>query len=220
VFTVTSTIVTPAQSPPIGAPVPTKVYAVQAQVVQPPTAQPIQIQPQTSGRTIYAQQPQIIAHITPGQPPNSSPQLSQIPGQENFAPLTTANLIRYDNESAVSRYDSKPNPPAGSFYAESVSQPSPAAQRSRDYSITQPLQFVVDSLSQFSDNVTKMKVDFSENVAKMRSEKKKMEDFQIKDVYPRMPWHDVHACVVGLPVRDLAAHFVQVSPFVLAYASH
>lgn len=31
-----------------------------------------------------------------------------------------------------------------------------------------------------------------------------------RDLYPRMPWHDVQASVSGLTARDCAAHFVQV----------
>lgn len=34
--------------------------------------------------------------------------------------------------------------------------------------------------------------------------------YPTRELYPRMPWHDIQACVTGLPARDLAAHFVQV----------
>jgi phosphatidylserine/phosphatidylglycerophosphate/cardiolipin synthase-like enzyme len=37
--------------------------------------------------------------------------------------------------------------------------------------------------------------------------------YPTRELFPRMPWHDVHACVTGLPTRDLAAHFVQVFLF-------
>ena len=39
-----------------------------------------------------------------------------------------------------------------------------------------------------------------------------------RDLYPRMPWHDVQACVSGLTARDCAAHFVQVSIIVTKYS--
>ena len=32
-----------------------------------------------------------------------------------------------------------------------------------------------------------------------------------RELYPRMPWHDVQASVSGLVARDIASHFVQVS---------
>lgn len=31
-----------------------------------------------------------------------------------------------------------------------------------------------------------------------------------REVYPRMPWHDIQASVTGLVARDIASHFVQV----------
>jgi hypothetical protein len=31
----------------------------------------------------------------------------------------------------------------------------------------------------------------------------------IRDLYPRMPWHDVHCSVTGLAARDIAMHFIQ-----------
>mgnify|MGYP003386669835 FL=1 len=36
----------------------------------------------------------------------------------------------------------------------------------------------------------------------------KIPNSQLREQYPRMPWHDVHASVAGLPARDLGAHFV------------
>ena len=36
----------------------------------------------------------------------------------------------------------------------------------------------------------------------------KIPDSQLRQQYPRMPWHDVHCCITGLPARDLGAHFV------------
>ena len=31
-----------------------------------------------------------------------------------------------------------------------------------------------------------------------------------RDMFPRMPWHDIHAFVGGVVARDIASHFVQV----------
>jgi phosphatidylserine/phosphatidylglycerophosphate/cardiolipin synthase-like enzyme len=45
--------------------------------------------------------------------------------------------------------------------------------------------------------------------------------YPTRELYPRMPWHDVQACVTGIPARDLAAHFVQVLiSLSLAYHHH
>jgi hypothetical protein len=32
----------------------------------------------------------------------------------------------------------------------------------------------------------------------------------VREMIPRMPWHDIHASVSGVVARDLSAHFVQV----------
>jgi hypothetical protein len=37
----------------------------------------------------------------------------------------------------------------------------------------------------------------------------------LREVIPRMPWHDVHACLSGLSVRDMACHFVQVQSIII-----
>ncbi|VDK78403.1 unnamed protein product [Litomosoides sigmodontis] len=34
-------------------------------------------------------------------------------------------------------------------------------------------------------------------------------DFIDRNVTPRMPWHDIHACVYGSAARDIARHFIQ-----------
>jgi hypothetical protein len=33
----------------------------------------------------------------------------------------------------------------------------------------------------------------------------------VREMYPRLGWHDVHSKIVGLPARDLSSHFIQVS---------
>lgn len=34
--------------------------------------------------------------------------------------------------------------------------------------------------------------------------------YQAVEMYPRMPWHDIHGCIAGSAAGDLASHFVQV----------
>ena len=33
----------------------------------------------------------------------------------------------------------------------------------------------------------------------------------LRDMFPRMPWHDIHAFVGGIAARDISSHFIQVS---------
>ena len=40
--------------------------------------------------------------------------------------------------------------------------------------------------------------------------KKKINGLEARDIYPRMPWHDLQCAISGLVARDVAAHFVQV----------
>ena len=44
----------------------------------------------------------------------------------------------------------------------------------------------------------------------MVAQKKAGNTLEPREVYPRMPWHDVQASVTGLVARDCASHFVQV----------
>ena len=41
-------------------------------------------------------------------------------------------------------------------------------------------------------------------------QQKAMGALEPREVYPRMPWHDVQASVTGLVARDVASHFIQV----------
>lgn len=38
-----------------------------------------------------------------------------------------------------------------------------------------------------------------------------------RDMFPRMPWHDVHTFVGGAAARDVAAHYIQVNFLFLFY---
>lgn len=42
------------------------------------------------------------------------------------------------------------------------------------------------------------------------AQKKGGNTLEPRELYPRMPWHDVQASVTGLAARDCASHFVQV----------
>jgi hypothetical protein len=78
--------------------------------------------------------------------------------------------------------------------------PKSTEHRAKDYSIVSPFRSLVESLQTISEGMTGPK----------KPEKRKVDELNIRDLYPRMPWHDVHGCLTGLPVRDLAAHFIQV----------
>ncbi len=43
------------------------------------------------------------------------------------------------------------------------------------------------------------------------AQKKAGNTLEPRELYPRMPWHDVQASVTGLAARDCASHFVQVT---------
>jgi phosphatidylserine/phosphatidylglycerophosphate/cardiolipin synthase-like enzyme len=32
----------------------------------------------------------------------------------------------------------------------------------------------------------------------------------VRELYPRLGWHDVHTKIIGLPARDVSSHFIQV----------
>jgi hypothetical protein len=80
-----------------------------------------------------------------------------------------------------------------------------STNRDATISLPTPVRSVLNSLQIFSDHV-------SGQIERKRFEQrtKNMDEQFIRDYFPRMPWHDIHACVTGLPVRDLAAHFIQV----------
>jgi hypothetical protein len=124
-------------------------------------------------------------------------------------PLTAealaANSVQYEEDPE----DELPAPPKPSDIQSSSStlyaiktQDTATTARSRDYSLSMPFRSIVETFQTFSEGMT-VKLD------QMRTEKKKIDEINIRDLYPRMPWHDVHGCITGLPVRDLAAHFIQ-----------
>lgn len=65
---------------------------------------------------------------------------------------------------------------------------------------------IVDAISGFSDAVVKStgKGAAGESVAQLRPRRGVM-----RDMFPRMPWHDIQAYVGGLAARDISSHFIQ-----------
>jgi hypothetical protein len=63
---------------------------------------------------------------------------------------------------------------------------------------------VLDAISAFSDAVVSSTTD-SPNKLKFRPR-----HGTLRDMVPRMPWHDIHAFVGGIAARDIASHFIQV----------
>lgn len=47
-----------------------------------------------------------------------------------------------------------------------------------------------------------------------RTTVKRAATLEPRDMYPRMPWHDLQCAVTGTVARDAASHFVQVSPHI------
>jgi hypothetical protein len=51
--------------------------------------------------------------------------------------------------------------------------------------------------------------DLIGNIAPGFPNKNEQPSLPLRLVSPRMPWHDVHTCISGLPALDLSSHFVQ-----------
>eukprot|EP00602_Paraphysomonas_sp_CaronLab_P005081 CAMPEP_0185033702 /NCGR_PEP_ID=MMETSP1103-20130426/22923_1 /TAXON_ID=36769 /ORGANISM="Paraphysomonas bandaiensis, Strain Caron Lab Isolate" /LENGTH=1391 /DNA_ID=CAMNT_0027570077 /DNA_START=374 /DNA_END=4549 /DNA_ORIENTATION=- len=134
------------------------------------------------------------------------PNMSVLPPQTLTAAALASNnatqpIISYGPESQRSNvvYESLSSEVSStSLYS---TPPERKTIQPREFSFL-PLQYMMQSIQSFSDNMT-VKIE------KMRLESRKFDDHQIRELYPRMPWHDIHGCITGLPARDLAAHFVQ-----------
>lgn len=121
------------------------------------------------------------------------------------AEALAANSIQYegsnDNISQAPKHsDIQSTTTSTTLYAKQES-------RSREYSLGLPLRSLVESIQSLSEGMT-VKLD------KPRVEKKKIDEINVREFYPRMPWHDVHGCITGLPVRDLSSHFIQVITYI------
>lgn len=57
---------------------------------------------------------------------------------------------------------------------------------------------IADSLGGLADS-------FNDNFSVIAEQSK----LEIRETYPRMPWHDCHTCVSGSAARDVASHIVQ-----------
>lgn len=124
--------------------------------------------------------------------PSSLPEAPQL-----TAEALAVNSIQYDEPADLKA------PPKPSDIQSTTSSTLYAIKyqetRSREYSLAMPFRSLVESFQTFSEGMTTK-----------RPEKRKVDEVNVRDLYPRMPWHDIHACVSGLPVRDIAAHFIQV----------
>ncbi|XVF50796.1 hypothetical protein PTKIN_Ptkin04bG0132100 [Pterospermum kingtungense] len=61
---------------------------------------------------------------------------------------------------------------------------------------------------------------YSPRESEPNSSEKSMKDELERGKYPRMPWHDVHCALWGMPCRDVARHFVQRWNHAKASTSH
>jgi hypothetical protein len=120
-------------------------------------------------------------------------------------PLTAealaAHSVQYEDHPEDLRAAPKPSDiqsSSSTLYAIKTAETS----RSREYSLSMPFRSLVETFQTLHVGVT-------EKFDQMRTEKRKVDETNIRELYPRMPWHDVHGCITGLPVRDLAAHFIQ-----------
>jgi len=65
--------------------------------------------------------------------------------------------------------------------------------------------------SKTNSNISSLFNNFKDAVlSKVTAKKQKCNALEAREIYPRMPWHDLQCAVSGLVARDVAAHFVQV----------
>lgn len=187
----------PISSPPRFAVTATKLNSPDSQLSEPksPIVPGTIVRPQSSQQQHFTVVGQVIQpnSITRGVVLSSNiPQAPQL-----TAETLAVNSIQYDDEPS----DLKTIPKSSDIQSNASTLYAIKSQetRSREYSLTMPFRSLVESLQSFSEGMTTK-----------RPEKKKIDEVNVRDVFPRMPWHDVHGCVTGLPARDLAAHFIQV----------
>lgn len=113
-------------------------------------------------------------------------------------PLTPSNL--FTNSGACST--------GGDTGIERVSTRSVYSMSSVSTSFntpSSPINPVNDESGTVSDKISSWLKGISEA---FEDKNTKITNSQLREQYPRMPWHDVHSSVTGLPARDLGAHFV------------
>lgn len=82
---------------------------------------------------------------------------------------------------------------------------------------TSILRSMVDGVASFIDKADNILKEYNQSNKRHRVKKSAL--WEKRDVYPRMPWHDVQAGVSGVAARDLAYHFIQVISCLLVYWS-
>ena len=83
---------------------------------------------------------------------------------------------------------------------------SPATKdRQRTATLKESWRTMLESIGNLSDTV---KANFDTMRSEMALERVRLDE--IREGIPRMPWHDIQACVTGVAARDIAAHFVLV----------
>lgn len=118
-------------------------------------------------------------------------------------PHTAAILLPQAKRAAeADNHDDDDGPPSAlsdlrRTYQSTVSSVMDGLQQSRS-----TLAQTVDYFS------TQFRV-YKEQVSSFQRATKKASSLEQRDLFPRMPWHDVQAAISGSAARDLAAHFVQ-----------
>lgn len=69
------------------------------------------------------------------------------------------------------------------------------------------LDALIDAISGFGDAV--VKGSGVKNAAGEVTPQLRQRHGALRDMFPRMPWHDIHAYVGGLAARDISSHFIQ-----------
>ena len=122
-------------------------------------------------------------------------------------PALTAESLATNSIQYEGHEETIPTPKQSDMQSTSSTLYTKQESRSREYSLALPLRSLVESIQSISGGA-------SGKTDRPRVEKKKVDEINVREYYPRMPWHDVHGCITGLPVRDLSSHFIQVVLFI------
>jgi hypothetical protein len=131
---------------------------------------------------------------------NESKHYSDIETQKR--PFGRPSLLSIDKNKMSTR----------SIGATSKSRP-PRTASDLTKSIKGPTQYVMESIDSILQSmVTGMRGKIHTSIQLLRdlASKAYANPYQAVEMYPRMPWYDVHGCVTGNAAKDLASHFVQV----------
>jgi hypothetical protein len=157
----------------------------------------------------------IQAQVLSISPPPSQPQQGQIVNQQqlqgNSKQQSTAQFPQMAQPS-LSRSNIPSTGSSESIYSSSTSVTSSRSlysinSTSMSSSFNSPSSTIPDSddAGTVSDKISSWLKGISEA---FEDKNMKIPNSQLREQYPRMPWHDVHSSMAGLPARDLGAHFV------------